>query len=457
MGKHEGEKILFACAGTSDPVRGSHDGGILHIIRHYKPSVVCIFLSAEMVKLENEDHRFKYMRKFIESHWDGYHFELIEIPTEITDPSDLDQIHEDILKSLNQLKKEYPKAEILLNLSSGTPQMKMIFSMIALESRYAVRGIQVKNFEKSSGSSKRTNGDYDPELELECNEDEGSDTENRCIEPQLFYLRRKREMEHFQELLDQYNYSGCLAYKEDIPQRLRPLIEHLRYRQDLVEHKAVEMASEAGRQNTDLFKLYIENRVGDSQCRDYKEVSEFYLVLRNLQKGQQITDFVLRLNPFILRLELAYFMYLSDLKLENFSARLDKGNGRKRLVIDPEKLKKKDEKLYQRASNCFGGTISQREFSVSICLSLVKAIPEAQESVIQLFRDCNRINSELRNSAAHKLFCVTDKGVRDLIRCNCEELCSRIENAMIEIYPGCNTDLFKIYDRCNRYIKDHLI
>ena len=26
--------IFFTCAGTTDPVRGGHDGGILHIMRH---------------------------------------------------------------------------------------------------------------------------------------------------------------------------------------------------------------------------------------------------------------------------------------------------------------------------------------------------------------------------------------------------------------------------------------
>lgn len=43
--------ILFTCAGTTDPVRGGHDGGILHIMRHYRPEKVYLFLSKEMVEL----------------------------------------------------------------------------------------------------------------------------------------------------------------------------------------------------------------------------------------------------------------------------------------------------------------------------------------------------------------------------------------------------------------------
>ena len=30
-------KILFTPAGDTDPVRGYHDGGMLHILRHYAP------------------------------------------------------------------------------------------------------------------------------------------------------------------------------------------------------------------------------------------------------------------------------------------------------------------------------------------------------------------------------------------------------------------------------------
>ena len=46
--------ILFTCAGTTDPVRGGHDGGILHIMRHYRPEKVYLFLSKEMVDYEKK-------------------------------------------------------------------------------------------------------------------------------------------------------------------------------------------------------------------------------------------------------------------------------------------------------------------------------------------------------------------------------------------------------------------
>ena len=45
-------RLLFTCMGTSDPVRGYHDGPMLHIIRHYRPELICVFLSGEAAALD---------------------------------------------------------------------------------------------------------------------------------------------------------------------------------------------------------------------------------------------------------------------------------------------------------------------------------------------------------------------------------------------------------------------
>lgn len=55
-------RLLFTCMGTSDPVRGYHDGPMLHIIRHYRPELICVFLSGEAAALDGlwraAGHRF---------------------------------------------------------------------------------------------------------------------------------------------------------------------------------------------------------------------------------------------------------------------------------------------------------------------------------------------------------------------------------------------------------------
>ena len=48
--------ILIAAVGRTDPIRGEHDGPILHIVRHYRPEAVILILSEEIGKEEAEYH-----------------------------------------------------------------------------------------------------------------------------------------------------------------------------------------------------------------------------------------------------------------------------------------------------------------------------------------------------------------------------------------------------------------
>ena len=52
--------ILYSPAGDTDPIRGMHDGAMLHIIRHYRPRMAKIFLSKDMV--EKEERRQVYSK-----------------------------------------------------------------------------------------------------------------------------------------------------------------------------------------------------------------------------------------------------------------------------------------------------------------------------------------------------------------------------------------------------------
>ena len=45
------KQILFSCIGTSDPLRGEHDGPMLHILRQYRPESVWLFLTSEIQSL----------------------------------------------------------------------------------------------------------------------------------------------------------------------------------------------------------------------------------------------------------------------------------------------------------------------------------------------------------------------------------------------------------------------
>ena len=185
-------RLLFTCMGTSDPVRGYHDGPMLHIIRHYRPEVICVFLSGEAAALDGCGARLDTVLSHVQNNWGGYSPELRVVRTQIEDPSDMDAVGAPITEAVAALTEEFPDGEVLLNLSSGTPQMKIALAFLAADLRRSMRGIQVKNFERASGTTERTNApDYSVADELECNEDEAPDAPNRCSEPELMHMQPK--------------------------------------------------------------------------------------------------------------------------------------------------------------------------------------------------------------------------------------------------------------------------
>ena len=151
------QKIFFSCFGTTDPVRGMRDGGMLHILRFYRPEAVYLFLSREIAELDRADQRIEKTFAYLQENWDGYCPEVIRQETDISDPSDMDILLEPMQALFQRAATEHPEAEILINLSSGTPQMQVILAQLALDSRYHCRGIQVKNPERASGRAERTN------------------------------------------------------------------------------------------------------------------------------------------------------------------------------------------------------------------------------------------------------------------------------------------------------------
>ena len=63
--------VLLTCVGASDPVRGCHDGGMLHIMRHYRPYAVYLYISPEMKAEEERDNRYEKAFVRMRESWRG--------------------------------------------------------------------------------------------------------------------------------------------------------------------------------------------------------------------------------------------------------------------------------------------------------------------------------------------------------------------------------------------------
>ena len=98
--------IMYSGIGTTDPVRGMHDGGMMHIMRFYRPEKVYLFLTAEMIRRDQKDQRIAKTFEHIRTHWDGYAPEVIRFETPIEDPSDMDALMEPMEALLERMVQE---------------------------------------------------------------------------------------------------------------------------------------------------------------------------------------------------------------------------------------------------------------------------------------------------------------------------------------------------------------
>lgn len=476
------ERILFTCAGTTDPIRGERDGGILHIMRYYRPDKIYLFLSAEMSRFEENDARFtkmvQYPKKAADQaagqpdsarqwNWAGYSPELIKCDSGIENPSDLDALYGPLASFFEKAAAENPDSQILINLSSGTPQMQVILAQFATDLKHDVLGIQVAAPERRASTTGRTNArDYDVDCELELNEDEKLDAmgqpinPNRCVEPEMVSLRRQNERQHYIALIDRREYHALYEiHQKALPSRVWPMIRHLEARSSLRNEDAARLAEQCGRTGVRLYPLR------GTPEGEYRAVSEYYLILRNLQLTEHYTEFVLRLNPFLMKLSLRLIECWLPCRFEEI---VDSTNNLQ--YLNRDKMLQKARDILHALENETGRMVDPNyALSLITCVNLVIVLnarqnPERQiaDNDIKLLKACIQLNQNQRNLTAHELHAVT---ARDLVQTctyegtsyNAQQLIEAFGRLLQLAWPNCcDAELFTVYDRCNEYLKRNI-
>ena len=468
--KYEGEidmadAVLFTCVGTTDPVRGYRDGSMLHIMRHYRPKKVYVFLTEEMGKDEEKDHRYSKAIQYAKEHWESYDVAHTLVYSHVVNPQDLDVVAKPLYDCFDRILQENPESEILINLSSGTPQMKTILSMIAMDgSIRTIKGIQVASPEGKSGTTERTNkDDYAVEEELECNEDEEPSAPNRCTEPKLSSIERDRTRAQVRKLIEQRDYHALASFSTKLPASIQTLAKHLALRNDLQSKEAENLSREI-EQNLGIDLYPHQGNFKDAKGKQYKELSEYYLLLRNLERTQRYSEFVLRLNPFVTEM-LQYI--LQDCLPEHA-----KGVIVTFYVGKVKRVKFRGSVLHDVMPDVAAEletecrfTLDDRDFGMRVGVPLLRKICQNKvpDFVLETLIACEQLNNGERNRLAHQLRAVTEKDIEKSCidsqgkQYKPHELCHSLGKMLAYAYPEyCDEKLFKIYDTCNAYMIERL-
>lgn len=438
--------VLYSCIGTTDPVRGLRDGGLMHIMRFYRPDIVYLFLTSEILRLDKKDNRIAKTFSHIKENWDGYVPQVIRYETDIEDPSDMDILTEPMNKLFQRVLRENPGDQILLNLSSGTPQMQILLVQMALDPRYSTRGVQVKKPEKRSGTAARTSEDpYPVDEALLLNEDDEADPPNRCCEPKMMAVRREAVRNQLVALVSQRNYAAISQMGAQLPAPIPKLAKHLDYRSHF-------LLSEAQKAASGLTGLGLFADQGKMSYAIY-EMVEYFGVLRHLVYLKRYTDFVLRLNPFLVRLQLT----MLEEKLKKIHVQTEKVivKDGSHIKINANGMQEKLPEMCAFLEDKMHSKVQDRDVSISALNGMLEYL-NIDKDPLALLIDCEKLNSRLRNTAAHNLFSISDESIRAICNRSAEDIVKALEKTLLHVLEQYDQKELKkrltVYERCDAYI-----
>ncbi len=424
--------ILYTPAGDTDPIRDMHDGAILHILRHYHPWLIRIFLSHDMSQKEATRQIYSKAVKHV-----APECKVEFIKTEITEAQKMEKLvplAEEFLK----LRKEYPKEEIILNLSSGTPQMKTIMSFLATDFEN-VQAVQVMSPQKGSNRSNfATQNEEDIDVVIANNFDDESDTENRCEQPPLALFHRYGVRHQLISLVSNYEYSAALAllkkHRNMFSVETGKLLEHADLRSKLQLDAAFKVAGK---------------RI--SSNREVNMLSEYFMVMELRQKRGELAEFIVKLTPFLYQLLLFYFENKTVHKPAEFCVRSQKS---KPWRINRQRLQKTFPQILSVLDKEFEGNFrDDTELSFSNMLKILKAISQENQELIALLDVLRQVEAHHRNPLAHTIVNITEELLKNTEPgLSSYEIIQKLRKAFLLVMQGEIVLKKNVYDELNQSI-----
>lgn len=398
-------QILFSPVGTTDPVRNCRDGACLHILRHYHPDKVILYYTAEMEEREDKNHMYTLGVEHVQPGCP-----IQEIRSGITDAHLYDAYLHHLPQAVFDVHREHPEAEILLNLSSGTPQIKVILAIMATEYSWC-RGIQVASPERRSNVYAMPVQDKeDIEVLLNCNEDDEADAENRCSEPHLEVLRFYREKYELMSLVNQYEYTGAWAFCKGnlgVPNDTKKLIRFSMYRANLQTKEAQQIMRKYRGQQLFPFEKEVES------------LTEYLLTMQINQEKGQYANLMVQLSPFLYELFLAYTKKNIKIPILNYREKI---HGKRLLRRETLQQKPLGEELVSFLDDAFGSPYKDGELSfiflyqVFVFAGQHGAVVDAERHTAFMKEPLMELKNidnvrKLRNNTAHEIINVTQETI----------------------------------------------
>ena len=429
------KRILFSPVGGTDPISSTnmHDGSLLHICRYYRPDVVYLYMSGEILENEKKDDRYMYCLHRLDAMQDrATEYVRIEKP-KLRDVQEFDFFYGEFRTVIRDIANTMADGdELLLNVSSGTPAMKSGLLVLKTIGEFSCRAIQVL-----TPDLKMNNHDhrfYDVETLWEMNCELEAEGVNRCREISCPTLSVIKQEGAIKELIRRYDYSGALAIAQLLPSAdTAGYIDLLRMasRRILLDASGVDkiLSSSA------MYTLPVR----DSSERKYYEYAQV-MQIRLLR--DEYADFIRSLTPMLSVIFRGILKAQTSIRLEDYCKQ-----AADRLKWDEYKL----------AGTDMGDVLMSRTDARlnDIYNSQLAALIGhfcSDTDVIGTADALRGVESGIRNLAAHEVVSITDEDIKKLTGYTGRQIMSYVRRGLYYAgfrFKGADVNS---YDEMNRVI-----
>ena len=204
-------KVLISAVGNTDPIRNFHDGGLVHIARKYRPDKIIIVFSEELIRKKDDVEKVirsidsKYVPEIV------YH-EPIILNNEV-------HIFDTMFEQFDAIIREYytKDDEFILNLSSGTPQIKSALFVLNRLSEINVKAVQVPSPENKSNAGVGHDDSEDIDVLIDTNMDNKQDYVDRTIEDTSDKFKQGLMKKTLRDFIKKYDYKARLEIANQLP------------------------------------------------------------------------------------------------------------------------------------------------------------------------------------------------------------------------------------------------
>lgn len=402
-----GKKILFSPVGGTDPIKYFHDGSMLHICRYYKPDVVYLYLSHEMILFHQKDNRYadaiKRLGELI-----GHSFEIhIVEKDKWVNVQKYDEFYAEFREEIQKIEESMDdEDELFLNIASGTPAMKSALLVLATLGEYCFKPIQVSSPKAQMNSEQEDREAYEPEMMWELNEDNKQGAQNRCEEVKCLNLLRLLKIQMIEKHIDAYDYMAAFAIADEI----KDSISKEAYSMLRIAAARVRLnRNEISRLEKDVSYHVFPIKEGNKQ-----KIFEYALVLQIKLIKQEYADFIRGITPLIVDLLENILKKEYNIFIDDFCS-TDK-NGIRRWNI--QKLEKAG-LLHVLNAGYNGGFKGGNIYSDHLMKLIQYKNKKATENGGQYDVDLNNhldkisvVEQKIRNTTAHEIVSVTEDWIK---------------------------------------------